>query len=334
MTIATASDPAVSRHRLGAELRQLRLSRALRMTDVAGQLGIAPSTLSRIETGKAPIRASYIRVLLDLYDVTDAEQRRALTDLATHGQQDDWCSEAARLLPSETLRYYGLEAAATRIQAFAGAVIPGLLRTPEYAAATWHTARPGLTSEDAAALASLTGHRRSAFDDGPHRLHAVIDESALLRPAGNWAMERWALVGLGECLAHQGDYDLARGHARQALELGPEPGDPLSLARAWSVLGLVHSRVGEHSRAISCYRQALALTRQRNGPQARLWLADLLTNFGDACRTAGDLPAAVQCWQQARQILDDLRLPDNLGVRGRLQQAGAPSAAGLAGDGG
>lgn len=184
MIIATAPDPAVSRHRLGTELRQLRRSRALRMTDVADQLGIAPSTLSRIETGKTPTRASYIRVLLDLYDVTDAEQRRELTDLATHGQQDDWCSEAARLLPSETLRYYGLEAAATRIQAFAGAVIPGLLCTPEYAAATWRTSRPGLTHEDAATLAYLTRHRRSAFDDGRHRLHAVIDESALLRPAG------------------------------------------------------------------------------------------------------------------------------------------------------
>lgn len=47
------ADPAVSRHRLGTQLRQLRQARALRLADVAAELGIAGSTLSRIETGKA-----------------------------------------------------------------------------------------------------------------------------------------------------------------------------------------------------------------------------------------------------------------------------------------
>jgi DNA-binding SARP family transcriptional activator/tetratricopeptide (TPR) repeat protein len=148
---------------------------------------------------------------------------------------------------------------------------------------------------------------------------------ALLRPVGSRAAERWALTALGECLAHRGDYDMARRYIGQALEAGPEPGDPMSLSRAWSALGLVHSRIGEHQQAINCYRQALTLVRQRNGPQALLWQADLLTNFGDACRAAGDQPGAVEYWEQARQILHDLRLPDNLGVRGRLQQAGTPS---------
>ncbi len=68
----------------------------------------------------------------------------------------------------------------------------------------------------------------------------------------------------------------------QALKAGPEPGDPMSLSRAWSALGLVHSRTGEHQQAINCYRQALTLVRQRNGPKALLWQADLLSNYGDA----------------------------------------------------
>jgi tetratricopeptide (TPR) repeat protein len=92
------------------------------------------------------------------------------------------------------------------------------------------------------------------------------------------------------------------------------------------VLGWVHFRADEHRQAISCYRKALALTRQRNGPQARLLLADLLTSFGDACLAAGDQSAAVGSWLQARQILDDLRSPDNLRVRLRLESATAPGA--------
>jgi tetratricopeptide (TPR) repeat protein len=34
-----------------------------------------------------------------------------------------------------------------------------------------------------------------------------------------------------------------------------------ALAEAWQALGLVHSRLGEHRQAISCYRQALARAR-------------------------------------------------------------------------
>jgi DNA-binding SARP family transcriptional activator/tetratricopeptide (TPR) repeat protein len=139
---------------------------------------------------------------------------------------------------------------------------------------------------------------------------------------------RWALYAIGECHAHLGNYDLARGYARQALELGPEPGDPTNLALAWGVLGLVHHRLGERHHAVSCYRQALALANQWKTPLPRRWLASLLAEFGDACRAAGDLPTAAGAWQQALQILDELGLPDSLGVRARLGQAGPPSPPG------
>ena len=139
---------------------------------------------------------------------------------------------------------------------------------------------------------------------------------------------RWALYAIGDCHAHLGNYDLARGYARQALELGPEPGDPTNLALAWGVLGLVHHRLGERHHAVSCYRQALVLANQWKTPLARRWLASLLAEFGDACRAANDLPAAAEAWQQALQILNELGLEDNLGVRARLEQAGPPSPPG------
>ena len=184
-TASLPADPAVSRHRLGTQLRQLRQDHALRLADVAAELGVVGSTLSRIETGKAPARASYVRVLLDLYHVTDPRQRRQLTELAKHGHHHDWYADAADLLPAELLRYYGLEAAATRILAFGTSVIPDLLQTPDYAAAAWHAARPGITPLQADRLAALTGHRQKAHDDAGHDLHAVIDEAALLRPLGS-----------------------------------------------------------------------------------------------------------------------------------------------------
>ena len=178
-----APDPAVSRHWLGTQLRELRQARALRLADVAAELGIVGSTLSRIETGKAPARASYIRVLLDLYGVTDPDQRRQLTELARQGLEDEWCADAAGLVPTEMLRYLGLETAATQIRLFAAHLIPGLLQTTDYAEAAWHAARPDLSRDHARKLAALTGHRQKTLANSGHLLHAVIDEAALLRPA-------------------------------------------------------------------------------------------------------------------------------------------------------
>jgi tetratricopeptide (TPR) repeat protein len=44
---------------------------------------------------------------------------------------------------------------------------------------------------------------------------------ALFRQVGDQAGERWALLGLGNGHAYLGNYERARGYARQALGLGP-----------------------------------------------------------------------------------------------------------------
>jgi tetratricopeptide (TPR) repeat protein len=150
----------------------------------------------------------------------------------------------------------------------------------------------------------------------------------LFRQTGDRDGEGWALADLGNGRVHLGNYELARDYARQALELGPEGSEPMNLASAWKVLGLVHFRLGEHRQAIGCYQQALAHARERKNPLARRWLASLLTALGDACRAAGDLPAATDAWRQAVQILDDLGMPDTRRIIARLEQAGTPSPPG------
>src|SRR5215469_2545511 len=82
--------PAISRSQLGRELKRLRQSRSLRIEDVAAHLEVAPSTVSRIETGKAPAKASYLAMMLTLYGVDDAGQRKELGDLAWDGRCKSW----------------------------------------------------------------------------------------------------------------------------------------------------------------------------------------------------------------------------------------------------
>src|SRR5271155_1425161 len=76
-----AIGPTVRRRRLGSELRRLREARAIKLEEVAEQLGLAASTLSRIETGKAPTKTAYLTALLEMYGVTDPQQRQVLIDM-------------------------------------------------------------------------------------------------------------------------------------------------------------------------------------------------------------------------------------------------------------
>ena len=166
-----------------------------------------------------------------------------------------------------------------------------------------------------------TGNWGEAITQGEQAL-------ALYRQAGDRRGQGHALASLGECHARQGNYDLARGYAQQVLQAAPTTDDPMTLAFAWDALGFVHSALGEPRQAMSCYQQALAFARERQNSLARKMLVIMLAEFGDACRAAGDLPAAADAWQQALQLLHDLRLPDSLGIRARLEQSGLPSPPG------
>ncbi len=171
---------AICRHRLGNDLRRLRQARSLRLEDVAAQLGLAPSTLSRIETGQAPTRTGYLHVMLDIYQVDDPAKRKMLTDLARAGHLDD--QPVDDLLTSTTRRYLGLEAAASQIRCYSVQTVPGLLQTASYAAAALRAARPGLIASQVDSLVQITLNRQVPLHSGQTRLHAIICEPALFAP--------------------------------------------------------------------------------------------------------------------------------------------------------
>ena len=156
----------------------------------------------------------------------------------------------------------------------------------------------------------------------------AVQALALFQQTGNHTGQGWARAALAEHHARLGDDELARGYARQALELGPATSNLFWLAVAWDALGVTHARLGEPRQAIGCYRQGLALVGELKTPEARAMLAVMLAGSGDACRAAGDLPAAAEAWQQALQVLRDLGWPDFLGVGARLRHVGPPGPPG------
>ena len=177
--------PTVRRRELGALLRALRLEHGWTAEEVAEQLLVSPSKISRQETGQRGVSPRDIRALCDLYGV-EGEQRQHLIDLASEGKQRAWWQ--ATDLPY--LTYMGLEAEAASISDYGLGILPGLLQTPDYARAVVEAAVPKWVPEivERRVHGRLDRQERILSSPEAPRFEAVVDESVLHRVVGNPAI--------------------------------------------------------------------------------------------------------------------------------------------------
>ncbi len=186
-----ATGPTVRRRRLGTELRRLRDSSGYKLEEVAAELGVAPSTLSRIETGKAPTKSAYLNQMLEMYGVADAGQRQILVDMAREGHRKGWWAAYDDVLPSGFDIYVGLEAETAAIRSYEISVVPGLLQTADYALAVIREMFPRYTAEQINRLVDLRMARQHRLDDTPPlELWAILDEAVIRRTVGGPAVMR------------------------------------------------------------------------------------------------------------------------------------------------
>jgi transcriptional regulator with XRE-family HTH domain len=191
----------IERRRLGGRLRGLRTERGLRLDDVAGRLGVAASTLSRMETGRAPVRASYLALLLDLYGVTDPAEQQKLADSAREGRRKGWWADCNHLLSVSERQYLSLETTARVIRAYAPALVPDLLQTRDYALAVVKATRLGIQPATASELAGIVVRRQAVLRRDGFTLHAVIDESVLRCSVGSAHVMAGQVQHLQACAA-------------------------------------------------------------------------------------------------------------------------------------
>jgi transcriptional regulator with XRE-family HTH domain len=176
--------PTVRRRRLGSELRRLRESHSIELEEVADQLGLAPSTLSRIETGKAPTRTTYLNALLELYGVEDPSQRRVMQEMARDGHQRGWWAVWDGVLPTGFGIWFGLEDEAASLRVYESQVVHGLLQTEDYARLVMSTVRRRLSAEEIERLVQLRMQRHGVLHRPyPLDLWLILDEAVLRRMA-------------------------------------------------------------------------------------------------------------------------------------------------------
>jgi transcriptional regulator with XRE-family HTH domain len=159
-------------------LRRLREAAGLTLEEVATQLDLSPSTLSRMETAQVRVRTSDLRQLLEIYKATDA-QRDQLLELARERPRLWWnqYKDPAGALPS-------LERGAASILQYSLQLVPGLLQTEAYAREVLRA----IPSDAAVELEQRVEFRMKRQElltevQSP-RLWVVLDEAVLQRPVG------------------------------------------------------------------------------------------------------------------------------------------------------
>jgi hypothetical protein len=166
----------VVRRQLGSKLRKLRLAAGKDVADVTEAGYGSKAKISRIETGKGPVKVADIRGLCWLYGA-DQATTEALAALAPGTQTEDWWAPA---VPEWFGLYAGLEATASRIRCFEPMLIHGLVQTDSYARAVI-AADPRLAPEVVAQRVRFRLERQQTQAD----VTIIVGEAALRLVAGS-----------------------------------------------------------------------------------------------------------------------------------------------------
>jgi transcriptional regulator with XRE-family HTH domain len=169
-------------------VRTAREARHLTQAEVAEHLEWSISKVNRIENGENTISATDLRALMALLGITDKTTVEQLVQDARLARKRGWWDEPrfrAHVMP-QTIQMIQYEVDATAIRTFQPTLFPGVMQTPEYAAAVLGFWSEELGAESRQARLEVRLNRgRELFGrpDGPMYL-AILDESVVEREVG------------------------------------------------------------------------------------------------------------------------------------------------------
>lgn len=177
--------PTVLRMVVGGQLRRLREARGITREAAGEAIRGSHAKISRLELGRVGFKERDLIDLLAFYGVHDETEREAVLGLAVRANTPGWWHEYNNLLPDWFETYLGLEQAAQVIRGYEAQFVPGLLQTPDYAAAVVRLAHADDPSDEIARRVDLRIRRQEILTRAdPPALWVVIDEAALRRPFG------------------------------------------------------------------------------------------------------------------------------------------------------
>jgi transcriptional regulator with XRE-family HTH domain len=195
------------RRNIAAALRQLREESGKNLSEVAQDLMISTSKLSRLENAQGRPQPRDIRDLVRYYGIEGAPLGRRLRQWADTAQRRGWWNDLDDEVLGSVLGGFGLdahisyEADATVARIYTLPFLPALLQTENYATAIFRDMEDR-SQDEIDQLLELRARRKQAlsYREGldPLRLVAVTHESALRQAVGSAQIMRDQLDDLIE----------------------------------------------------------------------------------------------------------------------------------------
>ncbi len=188
MTNAGTTSPAIARRRVSLALRRARQAKSWTQTQVANAMEWSLSKVMRIEKGQVNISPNDLRAVLQLLDVTDADQVDELLADARVSRNERYANDEfdrEHLTPA-MIRLFQYETVATAILFYSNVTVPGSLQTSDYATAIFANQVDRLDSAtiEARLESRLRRAERAIYRDPPPEFRIILDESVLRRQVG------------------------------------------------------------------------------------------------------------------------------------------------------
>jgi transcriptional regulator with XRE-family HTH domain len=199
--------PLGPRRNIAAALRQLREESGKNLSEVADDLMISTSKLSRLENAQGRPQPRDIRDLVRYYGIERAPLGVSLRQWASAAQRQGWWTDFDDEVLEGVLGGFGLdahisyEADATVERIYTLPFLPALLQTTEYATAIYRDMEHR-SKDEISQLLEVRNRRKQALISreglDPLRLVAVTHESALRQAVGSPEIMRDQLAALIE----------------------------------------------------------------------------------------------------------------------------------------
>ncbi|MFD7105446.1 helix-turn-helix domain-containing protein [Streptomyces celluloflavus] len=160
--------------RFAHRLRTLRDERGWTQDELGERMGCTGTHISAVETGRRPPTPRFAASADRVFGTGDRLERQG---------RAVWASAILEGFDE----FVPLEAQAAEIRLFELGIVPGLLQTPDYAAAitTGAVRRGAITEQQAGERLALHAKRQASLERTPPPLvYAVLDESCIRRPVG------------------------------------------------------------------------------------------------------------------------------------------------------
>jgi transcriptional regulator with XRE-family HTH domain len=179
---APSANPTIRQRELGIRLRELRNALGLTVEEVAEQLLVSATKISRLETGGRRANLRDVRDLCRIYGVIDPGEIEDLMDLARQSREPGWWTRYEDLNMSP---YLGLEQEATAITSFSMYYVPPLMQTGEYARSMITGIARRMHPKVLDERIEARMRRQTLLDQSSSpRYRAIIDEAVLHRKVG------------------------------------------------------------------------------------------------------------------------------------------------------